>query len=1060
MPKGRHAANGKAGLGADKGGICLAQKLPRQRRALGGINLIAPRCQEQINAVTGLAAKNDGFHDLIDPATRRIGSISRAPRGVVHFLDFQGDSKPFQIGLHAFQAFAHGAILTLDPSGARPVDLRRSQRQSLEMTRLANATKCPIPFHPEAAEELRELYADMPKPLLDLITGTAACSPFLRQLMRREVDWLQAAALLPLDEVVAGIHASVQTTSIDQTGKSLRRAKSRLSLITALADLGGLWTLEDVTATLTRFADFAVETALSVYLRQAFEAGQLPGMSESDLASACGMSVIAMGKMGAFELNYSSDIDLIVLFDDTRLSDENFETIRERFIRITRRMARMLGDVTAEGYVFRTDLRLRPDPSVTSVCLSMGAAERYYESLGRTWERAAFIKARAAAGDIAAGEAFLATLKPFVWRKHLDFAAIEDAHDMRLRIRSHKGLGGPITLPGHNMKLGRGGIREIEFFTQTRQIIAGGRDPDLRLRETVTGLFALAEKGWISKEIAAELADAYKAHRTTEHRIQMIADAQTHDLPGDAEGFLRLANLMGFETTAEFEEDQKSRLERVHHLIESFFTPEQSTATASKHDTTALMDAWAKFPALRNARANEIFRRILPEILTRVDLTAHPDETLNQFQGFLSGLPAGVQLFSLFEANPQLITLLVDICGASPTLARYLSRNANVFDAVLGGTFFETLPGVPALAAALDYRLSAIVDYEAQLNDARRWMKEQHFRIGVQQLKETITSAEAARHYSDLAEAVVQAVLPPVIKAFSQRHGPLPGRGLVVLGMGSLGSACLSATSDLDLIVIYDAAGVEASDGKRALPVQTYFARLTQALVTGLSSPMAEGRLYEVDMRLRPSGRKGPVATSIQSFRNYQLEDAWTWEHLALTRARVVAGDPGLAREVEAFRKDLLARPRDFATILGDVKDMRDRLLAAEDHARAQNPWETKVGAGRMLDLDLCAQAAALLAACPARDTPTQLTTAGAKLGLNDEEIDALSGAWQRLFAVQQVGRLLVENALEPDKIGKDGLALLLHQTMVTTLAGLEETLANERKRSVEIVAGIIGASG
>lgn len=924
------------------------------------------------------------------------------------------------------------------------------------MSEESSPAAMPIPFNPRAAADVVALYGDAPETFQDLVRGVAGCSPFLRSLLIRERDWVLANRAKKPAEVLAEIHAEVAQTSVADCAKSLRRAKARVSLLTALLDLSGDFALEDVTSALTDFADFAVQSLLTQYLRTSFEAGHLPGFSAEDLESSCGIVVLAMGKMGAFELNYSSDIDLIVLFDETRLPEETYEAIRERFIRITRRLAKSLSEVTGEGYVFRTDLRLRPDPSVTPVCLSMAAAERYYESLGRTWERAAFIKARPAAGDLAAGAAFLKTLTPFVWRKHLDFAAIEDAHDMRLRIRAHKGLGGPITLPGHNMKLGRGGIREIEFFTQTRQIIAGGRDPDLRCSGTVAGLAKLADKGWISRDIAVTLTAAYRAHRRIEHRIQMIADAQSHELPNDDEGMRRLALFCGFKEVSTFEEDVKTRLEQVHGLIESFFAPDAPSADPAQ-DISALMDRWSKFPALRNARAGEIFSRILPQILSRVAETDHPEETLAQFEGFLAGLPAGVQLFSLFEANPQLISLLVEICGASPSLARYLARNSAVFDAVIGGAFFAPLSEVAVLAKALQDRLAAQSDYERQLNEARRWMKEQHFRIGVQQLKQTISSSDAARHYTDLAEAVLRALLTPVADEFARRHGPVPGRGLVVLGMGSLGAGNLSAASDLDLIVIYDADGAEYSEGKKPLAVQTYFARLTQALVTALSSPMAEGRLYEVDMRLRPSGRKGPVATSWQSFEAYQRDEAWTWEHLALSRARVIAGDAGLGAKVEAFREQILARPRDRAKILADVAEMRARLESALDKSRAQNPWETKVGAGRLLDIDLFGQTAALLTGAKVRDTGAQLATAQAAFDLTEAEVSALQAAWSRLSAVQQTGRLLSEGAFDPEALGPGGLEVLLEQTSAKNLAALERQLAKERQQTEALVVAKLG---
>ncbi len=927
------------------------------------------------------------------------------------------------------------------------------------MSLISLTNTAPIPFEPDHGDEAVLNLGNITENIAELIRGVAGSSPYLRSLIMREATWLKAVLGKDPQVVLSDIRKEVAAESFDALGRELRRAKGRLALYVALADTGGAWSLGEVTRALTEFADFAVETALQALLKAELERGSLPGCDEGDLKTACGMVVLAMGKMGAFELNYSSDIDLIVLFDETRHDPEVFDAIRERFIRVTRRMAKLLSDVTREGYVFRTDLRLRPDPSVTPVCLSMGTAERYYESLGRTWERAAYIKARPCAGDIKAGEEFLKTLRPFVWRKHLDYAAIQDAHDMRLRIREHKGLGGPITLAGHDMKLGRGGIREIEFFTQTRQIIAGGRDPDLRARGTLEGLTQLATKGWISETVASALSEAYVSHRTLEHRIQMLSDAQTHAVPTSSTQFSRLTAFCGHDDQAVFRADLTARLEMVHNLTESFFAKDEEAGVAFDPGEAEreMIEKWRLLPALRTARASGIFNRLLPAILERVGKTAHPADTLRQFDGFLAGLPAGVQLFSLFEANPQLIDLLIEICGLAPGLARYLSRNAAVFDGVIAGTFFEPLPGVIELTAALEFLMAGTTDYEDQLNSARRWMKEQHFRIGVQHLKAMISSKEAAQNYSDLAEAVLRAILPPVCADFAKRHGPMPGRGAMVLGMGSLGAESLTATSDLDLIVIYDAMGEEASEGKRPLAVTTYYARLTQALVTALTSPMAEGRLYEVDMRLRPSGRKGPVATPLSGFIRYQRDEAWTWEHLALTRARPVAGNLALGSEVETVRREIISRVRAEETVLSDVADMRARLADAADQKRIGSVWETKLGPGRMLDIELLAQAVALVGGNPERDVDQQLGSGVALGWFSQSDCALMTESYGRLRRIQQIGRLLVEGALTPETLGQGGQALLLAETGEKSVEDLKNRLEIAREAVRYVIDRVLG---
>ncbi len=892
--------------------------------------------------------------------------------------------------------------------------------------------RCPLPHDPARGEEAAALLPGLPAAVADLLRGAAGCSPYLAGLIRREAGWLAPALEAPPEAVLdAALAEAAAADGPEALGPALRRAKRRVALLAALADLGGVWPLEGVTGALTRLADRALQLALSALVAEELRRGRIPGQGPEAAATGAGMFVLAMGKMGAGELNYSSDIDLICLYDETRFAPADLHEARAAFIRVTRRMTALLSDRTAEGYVFRTDLRLRPDAAVTPVCLSAEAAERYYEAEGRTWERAAYIKARPCAGDLAAGERFLRTLAPFVWRRHLDFAAIQDAHDMRLRIRSHRGLhgaaGGDMALEGHDLKLGAGGIREIEFFTQTRQLIAGGRDPRLRVRGTVEGLARLAEAGWIPPAVAATLTAHYRAHREVEHRLQMVEDAQTHALPATAEGVERIARFLGEADTAAFRQALAARLTEVAQLTEGFFAPGAAAEGPPLSEAAqAVVERWPAYPALRSSRAAELFRRVRPAILTRLARAADPEAALAAFDGFLAGLPAGVQLFSLFDANPQLVELIVDIAATAPALARYLSRNAGVLDAVLGGDFFAPWPGRSGLTAALARRLAEVADYERKLDAARVWMKEWHFRIGVHHLRGLIDSFEAAAQYADLAEAVLAALWGPCVAEFARRHGAPPGRGAMVLGMGSLGARRLNAASDLDLIVIYDPAGQEASDGPRPLTASAYYARLTKAFVTALTALLPEGRLYEVDMRLRPSGRQGPVATSLEAFRSYQETEAWTWEHLALTRARPVAGSAALGAEVEAFRRGLIARKGQGPRLRRDVAEMRARLHAARPGDAA---WEAKAGPGRMQDIELLAQAAALAAGSPRREVEAQLA-AGSRAGfLSEAAAAALTRAYRLFWPLHATARLLSDRPLDLAEIGAGGTAMLLRET-------------------------------
>ncbi|WP_425090505.1 bifunctional [glutamine synthetase] adenylyltransferase/[glutamine synthetase]-adenylyl-L-tyrosine phosphorylase [Tropicimonas sp. S265A] len=924
----------------------------------------------------------------------------------------------------------------------------------------AQITETPLAFDAGNATSAREGWVG---PVAELIAGAAGSSPYLQGLLSRERDWIETALNDP-DAACAAELERISGLEGDAVKPGLRIAKRRVALVLALCDLGGVWPLEGITRRLSEFADAALGVALRASLLPELRRGKIPGLSEADVSDLGGMVALAMGKMGAFELNYSSDIDLICLFDESRFTPDLYAEARSGFVRATRKAMALLSEPTGEGYVFRTDLRLRPDPSVTPVCIAMETAERYYESLGRTWERAAHIKARPAAGDLDAGAKYLKRLTPFVWRKHLDFAAIQDAHDMRLKIRAHKGLHGPIDLLGHDLKLGQGGIRDIEFFTQTRQIIAGGRDPDLRLRGTQDALAALANKGWVAKDDATALTEHYRALRTLEHRVQMVNDAQTHSLPKTEDGLRRIANLCGTDDLEAWAGVWRARLEDVARRTEPFFQPRSASLTEGTaipvreaiDGAEAATERWRGYPALRSGRAVEIFDRLRPDILNRLAKAARPEEALQNFDGFLAGLPAGVQLFSLFEANPQLVDLIVDICATAPRLSRYLSRNASVLDAVIGGPFFNPWPGRGALVAELSDALRDAQDYEAKLDTARRWQKEWHFRIGVHHLRRLIDAEEAAQEYTELAEAVLQVIWPLCANELSHRHGPPPGRGAVLVGMGSLGAATLTAQSDLDLIVIYDAGGVDASDGPKPLMPGPYYAKLTKALVTALSAAMSEGRLYEIDMRLRPSGRQGPVATGWTSFQSYQRDEAWTWEHLALTRARIVAAScpqaDTLAAEFEGFRRSLLQDkgPGHGPDIAEAVRDMRERLAAAKP---AKVAWEAKRGPGRLQDIELFAQMAGLMAACPDHDTRAQLKAAKRCDLLDQAGVDAMITQYALLRRVQMAGRLLTDDDIDPDNVGTGGRDFVVRQTEAQTPENLTARIREGATRTAEIIA-------
>ncbi len=887
-----------------------------------------------------------------------------------------------------------------------------------------------------------------------LLAGTFEGSPYLATLALRDLARLErifsAAPEALFAELTSKLSSAMRTIE-DMAGakRALRDYKTAVALLTGLADLGGVWPVMSVTRALSEAADAAVSEAVRFLFRIAHQKGQWASQDHALPEAGSGYFVLAMGKHGAFELNYSSDIDLIVFFDRDKARLTGDGDLQSFFVRMTRELVVLLEERTADGYVFRTDLRLRPDAGATQVALSTAAAHGYYESVGQNWERAAMIKARCCAGDIAAGEAFLTELAPFIWRKYLDYAAIADVHAMKRQIHAHKGIGG-ISVLGQNVKLGRGGIREIEFFAQTQQLIAGGRQRDLRVRATLEALEALQKRGWVKPQVRAELSDAYDFLRRLEHRLQMVADEQTHDMPDDAAGLARIAYFSGYESG----EGLGLALTRVLETVERHYAglfenaPDLTQAgsdmmfagavddPSTMQELTrlgysqpgqvlAIVRGWhhGRTPSVRSPRARERLTEVQPLLIAALADTVDPDAAIAGFDRFLAELPAGVQLFSLLKANPVLLRLIADIMGSAPRLARILSKRRRLLDAVLD----PRVLGAEITAAALDDVLirefaaarggSAGDPMQDILDTARIIGGEQAFLVGIRVLTSTISAADAGAAYAMIAERLVAALLAEVTRDFERVHGRVRGGQAVVVAMGKLGGREMTASSDIDLILIYDC-GAEAglSDGARPLAPSHYYARLTQRLINALSAQTAEGTLYEVDMRLRPSGQKGPVATRLSSFITYQGNEAWTWEHMALTRARVIAGSRDLASRVEAAIRQVLVEPRDSAKIAADVRDMRSRIATEKG---ASDLWDLKQVRGGLVDLEFIAQHLQLVSAAAHPRVLDQTTLAAltnlAEAGALDQETCAgLIQCGRLLHDLTQILRLSLDQPFDP----------------------------------------------
>ncbi len=820
--------------------------------------------------------------------------------------------------------------------------------------------------------------------LAEFVDAVVSNSPFLARALVWDPDFVRAFLATAPDETFKGLIKGLESEAREAPSLSalmdvLRIAKARAALLIAFADLGGVWTLEDVTTGLSTLADAATNAAMSWLLRDAHEAGHLNLPDPENPREGSGVVVLAMGKLGAWELNYSSDIDLVVFFDADVAPVAEAENAQGVFVALTRQLVRVLQERTPTGYVFRVDLRLRPDAGSTQVAVSLVAAEHYYEGQGQNWERAAFIKARQIAGDPHAWPQVHRMLTAFVWRRHLDYAAIEDIHAIKRQIHAHGGHDA-VAIEGHNLKLGRGGIREIEFFTQTQQLINGGRIPDLRDPGTVNALHALARHQIATGSTAQEMIESYRFLRVVEHRLQMIEDEQTHSLPRDKAGVDHIAAFMGMPEQA-FRDQLRMHLTRVVRHYADLFVSEQPLSESSgnlvftgvENDPDTLetlrrlrfsqpvvvadtVRGWhhGRIRATRNARARALLTKLVPPLLHALAKTNDPDGAFTRFDSFLRGMPAGVQLFSLLNAHPEMLDLLTEVLGMAPRFAGVLSRHPGVLDVMLDPGFYTTLPGPHRLARLREQALAGTQDLEEALEATHRFAREQGLRIGVQVLKGTARASAAGMAHAALAQAVIRGLIPLVEDSVAEAHGHVPGGALAVVGMGKLGSRELTAASDLDLILIYDhdEAG-HPSDGARPLEAGPYFARLSQRLINALTAPTAEGNFYDVDMRLRPSGRSGPLATQLASFAAYQRKDAWTWEHMALTRARVIAGPEALKARIEETIRSILMSPRDEARLRADACAMRARMAR---ESRARSPWNVKTVRGGLIDLEFIAQ--------------------------------------------------------------------------------------------------------
>lgn len=862
-----------------------------------------------------------------------------------------------------------------------------------------------------------------------------AASPYLAGLARRWPDRLRRTLDSDPEARLAEILAATEAVAgaPDEAKAPLRHLKAELHLLTALCDLGGVWDLDQVTGALSRFADAAARAALRILADDWRRRGRLISAPDDPRGPVPGLFVLAMGKGGAFELNYSSDIDLSLFYEPEVLEAALSEGVEmQGFVnRLAQGLTALLAERTADGYVFRVDLRLRPDPSSTPPVVAAPMALAYYESVGQNWERAAFIKARVCAGDAAEGAGFLKALVPYIWRRSLDYQAVLDIQSIKKQIHVHK-TGEGLEAAGANLKLGRGGIREIEFYVQTQQLILGGRNRALRSPRTLEALDALTRAGHVSPEARDELRAAYVELRALEHRAQMLADEQTHLLPVDPERRADVAALAGQGDLAAFDAGIERLLMRVNARYGELFEGGEDLSspygslvfTGVENDPGTLetlarmgfsepasvsdtIRSWhhGRIQATRTARGRELFTRLAPQLLTAVAKTGAPDAAFRRFAVFFAGLSAGVQVQALFLNQPKLFELVVEVMAFAPRLARMLGRRPQALDGVLDARFLTDLDTDSGVVAQLLAEAAAASDFEEAMNVVRRQHREQVFRIGMHTITGRAGPEEAGRANTDLADACMRALAPAALKEAERLGGALDGAAAVV-ALGKAGSREMSAGSDLDLMTVY-AAPPEAASAGRGWSAETFYGRFTQRFIAALSAHTAEGGLYEVDMRLRPTGSKGPVSVRLETLRAYYAEEADTWEFMALTRARVVwASDDGFGAEVTAALDEALRRPRDAVQTAREVRAMRDLM---ERERAAKGFWDLKLSAGAQVDAEFVGQYRQLMAGAAGR--PLTVSTLEA---LKDDPV--LADSWRMHQQLSQLTACAFEDKNDPDQ--------------------------------------------
>lgn len=838
----------------------------------------------------------------------------------------------------------------------RPYDVKKSSETLLNFKHLVTDHNC--------------------KNIKTLIASLSGHSPHLSQMILQYPMTIQSLAFYEPKKILENEKLELlhNAGEMDKASlmSALRQFKAKVSLIAAACEVSKTWTVQESAKHLSDCADLVLQLAVNHVLLSAIKREELRSHRRSQrkavesIAENSGFVVLALGKLGAQSLNYSSDIDLIFFYDQDKIKPKKKVSTSSLCTKIAQELATILQERTAQGYVYRVDLRLRPNPSTTPPAISFATAEVYYQSAAENWERAAMIKARAVAGDKHAGNDFLSRIRHFMWRRHLDYAAVEDIHAIKNRLLQHYGHAG-IRVRGHDIKIGEGGIRSIEFFVQIHQLLFGGRDPSLRSPHTIDALGALAAAGIVKKTIAEQLSDSYIFLRSLEHRIQMINDEQTHTLPTSNEQISHLASFSGFASAKDFEArvlGVLSLVKRHYDCLPGSTEPELNRLSNDKaalahslsrlgfsENARVIISKWrtGSYRALRSERARKSLEALLPNLLEIISKSGDCNRTLEFFDHFLAQLPYGIQILSLFRNNPWVLQVIVKILGTAPALAEELIRRPVLIDYVLAPAFFEGLPDRFSLERNLDQALKDTRDYQDTLDVLRRWSAEARFQTGIYVLEGLVDCSAAGESFSNIAEVAIRALAPIAMREFSKTNGKIKNGELAIVALGSFGGKELTFSSDLDLLLLYSAPPSPQLHGDKKVSVGHYYTRYGQYLLTALMANMSSGKLYEVDLRLRPFGRWGPLVITLSAFEEYQKGSAWVYEHMALTRARVVYGSPAFEARINKVLCKILNIKRDDIDLANTMN--KTRLKYAEV-LKTPDSYDVKYNRGGLLDID------------------------------------------------------------------------------------------------------------